>query len=336
MDEMVGILQRHARSNDMALFSPEVTISIWSTVERGQLLRQIILDYYLSYDNTTQIELHMDRYYPEFLKELGILALRTLHSREPRASSSTEIILDAENCAYHYHDPGCPKKSCTNTGGVSTQVVSSGSAHAQTYVVHNFIPIQTVFPSVLTSIRSLDVTEEVRIVINEWKPERTAAFVVPQELLTEKSEFFRTTCSKEVRLYDGPHIMIQDVDPEIFKAYLHWVYRGMVAVSSGFDGQPRSAAQAEPTIKELVELWLLADRFSDSKLRNSTMDALREVAGSIYKADADWTAAFPPSMTVRIWPSTTKGRALRRFVVDIYQSRVTIEILDQVRSSCHP
>lgn len=174
------------------------------------------------------------------------------------------------------------------------------------------------------------------IVINQDEPEDTASFAIPEALLVEKSEFFKAACRNGWKEAGSRIIVLPEVDVDAFYAYVHWIYYGAVAVSSGCRISLSSAAETEPTLNELVELWLLGDRLADTALRNRTMNVLRNIVYSIRSTEKDWAAAFTPDMIARIWSSTTKGRALRRFVVDIYESRITAASLNAVKDSFHP
>lgn len=73
-----------------------------------------------------------------------------------------------------------------------------------------------------------------------------------------------------------------------------------------------------PIITLLVDLWLLADRLSDSYLRTATIHKLITYiieASGLWKSDIE---VINPSLISTIYASTTPGRALRRVVVDYY------------------
>lgn len=174
------------------------------------------------------------------------------------------------------------------------------------------------------------------VVINPDESDHTATFTVPESLLVDKSEFFEAACRNEWKEATSRIIKIPDVDLDAFYAYMYWVYWEVVAITSDCRKTLRSAADSEPALNDLVELWLLADRFAETRLRDFTMDALRKVAHSIYSAEKDWTAAFTPAMTAHICSSTTGGRALRRFVVDVFESKVTEANLNGGKESFPP
>jgi len=117
------------------------------------------------------------------------------------------------------------------------------------------------------------------IIINEDEPEHTASYTVPETLLTEKSKFFEAACRNDWQEASTRIIKIPEVDTSAFKAYIHWIYKEKVAVSSQltFDGKYNTMAEARPTLHGLIQLWLLADRFADAQLRNLVTNAILHV-----------------------------------------------------------
>lgn len=184
--------------------------------------------------------------------------------------------------------------------------------------------------------RNFDLLKEVTLIINEDDPQHVATFAVPEHMLTEKSEFFEAACRNGWKEATTRVIRIPDVDNSAFHAYLYWVYRARVAVSPDPYIAPQSSAMATPTLDRLTELWLLADRFADTQLRNATMDALRGVTHSFHVVGDDWAAAFTPPTIARIWSATTRGRALRRYIVDVYAGSVTAPVFDPIKDAFPP
>lgn len=176
------------------------------------------------------------------------------------------------------------------------------------------------------------------IVINENDPQHVATFAVPEYILTEKSEFFKAACRNGWKEATTRIIRIPDVDPDAFYAYVHCIYRGESAIRSWSNISFLTTAGAEPTLTDLVQLWLVSDRLSNNWLRNRTIDTLVTIAKTFVAKNIinGWTMAFTPDMICHIWAATTCGRALRRFIVDVYESQVRVEELDRVRDKCHP
>lgn len=95
-------------------------------------------------------------------------------------------------------------------------------------------------------------------------------------LLTESSASFKAACSKNWMENEEQSriIKIAHVCPLAFKAYLFWIYKGDIAIDTSFrllfgtDQQDDNTVhKATEALQDLVELWLLADRFADTKLQ---------------------------------------------------------------------
>lgn len=178
----------------------------------------------------------------------------------------------------------------------------------------------------MPSISSL--SRERTIVINEDDPHTTATFTVPERLLTEHSTFFQSAC-RDASGEAATVIKLPQVDPDAFRAYLSWVHGGTLTFTINSDSQGASASDLYPISLALVKLWLLADRLTTTKLRNDTRQALHRVFASLDHTQGSPIEIFPPSITVLIWPATTKDRSLRNIAVDHYASKVPIPQIDK-------
>lgn len=96
-----------------------------------------------------------------------------------------------------------------------------------------------------------------------------------------------------------------------------------------------TAEKGAPMLNDYIELWLLADRSADTELRNSTINTLRDIVRGVKSDIIDWTTGFTLETTARIWSATTEGRALRRFVVDIFDSTDSTEAVYRFKDDWH-
>lgn len=71
-------------------------------------------------------------------------------------------------------------------------------------------------------------------------------------------------------------------------------------------------------LEHLTKLWLLADRFAHTKLRNEAMDDMLGVLGVIKAFNNECKATFIAIVITCIWSATTEGRPLQRLVCDCY------------------
>lgn len=81
-----------------------------------------------------------------------------------------------------------------------------------------------------------------------------------------------------------------------------------------------AADELSATFRDLVKLWLLGDRFADTKLRNVVVGHITSTIARLFIEDM--TEVFTPEIITSIWSATTTGRALRRLVLDSYASYV--------------
>ena len=93
--------------------------------------------------------------------------------------------------------------------------------------------------------------------------------------------------------------------------------------------------EARPVLDEIIKLWLLADRLMTAKLRNDAADAILRVLDILHE-ESDMEEVFSASTIALIWPATTKGRAIRRIVVDWYAYIVYHESIEAKIEHYHP
>lgn len=158
------------------------------------------------------------------------------------------------------------------------------------------------------------------MIINEDSPTRTAIFIIPEGLLIEHSEYFRAACDRKWKDGQSGVIKISDVEPDTFKDYVFWMYRERIGIGYSSPDQQEGfySHEAAPVLEDLTRLWLLADRFGDTKLRNECTDDILGVLGAIVIENDNCEDAFTPEMIAAIWLSMTEGRPLRHLVLDYY------------------
>ena len=162
-------------------------------------------------------------------------------------------------------------------------------------------------------------------------------------MLVEHSEFFKAACCNDWKEATSRVIKLPQIDADDFRAYLFWVHRREIAFDISLalpdqsEGSPRvSASEVYPTSLALAKLWLLADRLKTNKLGNDAIDSLLHVLEGAREMESDPMNIFPASTTVLIWSATTKGRSLRRLVIDYYASTVTASQVEKHIEECHP
>jgi hypothetical protein len=193
-------------------------------------------------------------------------------------------------------------------------------------------------PHVLTSSSNsvADFSKVVTVILNEEEPELTARFTIAESLLTESSEYSKAARRNHWKKASSRVVRIPDVDVGTFNSYLQWACRREITVQHELKKGYTSAQGAHGALEDLVKLWLLADRFADTQLRNLVIDTLHRVLNAIVPDEDDWIKGITLEMTVLIWTATTAGRALRRLVLDYYAWAADTSSLKAVKDKCHP
>lgn len=114
IDEMVNTA-RHEYVCAPTLFSPEITVLIWSATTARRSLHTLLIDLYLSRAYAGDVQDLIDKYHPEFLKELLVAALFNA-DHEHRECNSPFLILEEQPCYYHDHDDKFTMEDCLEGG----------------------------------------------------------------------------------------------------------------------------------------------------------------------------------------------------------------------------
>lgn len=167
---------------------------------------------------------------------------------------------------------------------------------------------------------------------NEDNPKLSQKFTVTQGFLTEHSAFFEAACRNGWEEATTRTIKLPDVDNGTFHAYLYWIHGEKIPFETDCDPNGNHCSflydhEANDTLIELIDLWLLADRLMTAKLRNAAADAILRVL-TIIHPESDMEDVFRASMIHQIWFATTQDRAIRRIVIDFYAFMVHPEIFE--------
>jgi hypothetical protein len=166
---------------------------------------------------------------------------------------------------------------------------------------------------------------------------------VPESLLTDKYEFFKAACRNEWKEATSRVIKLPDVDNDVFRSYLFWIYREKVAIRNGVYlevkdddvGLAELAQRGCAIHTSLARLWILADRLADVRLRNAVID---EMASGLNapSPEKDALQYFPPALTTLVWSNTTADRPLRRLALDYYNDCVWAHEVKHRLDEFHP
>lgn len=102
MDAIVILLKKYTSLKGRLLFSPGLTITIWSATTAGSALRRVALDYTLACADRDLVEAQRDGFHPGFIRD--ILSMTTSEPQLDRAlEQSSADSAKALPCFYHVH-----------------------------------------------------------------------------------------------------------------------------------------------------------------------------------------------------------------------------------------
>lgn len=128
-------------------------------------------------------------------------------------------------------------------------------------------------------------------------------FPVYEGLLKHYSSYFRNALKKEWRKGQPKLITMTKDDPEVFRAFFHWILSGKLYHKLNDDGTiPLS-------VRELLKIYLFGDMRGIPGLRNAVVDLLFQ------KNCQDWV--LPTRDLKYLFDNTREGDVLRKLFVDI-------------------
>jgi hypothetical protein len=128
-------------------------------------------------------------------------------------------------------------------------------------------------------------------------------FTIHEDVITQRSKLLRTARQQKKNWKKSKASMLKDEDPQVFSAYLHTVYFGVVSLKN------RIAEDAE-VARFLVDLYLLADKLLDPVTANMVIDEILSFF--------DRNIGPLSGVTPHVYASTADGSLLRMLVRDFY------------------
>ena len=145
--------------------------------------------------------------------------------------------------------------------------------------------------------------------------------IVHEHLLCEISGFFERSSrhnTSETPLSFSVRDYVSDIDWDTLMVFVKWVYFNELYDKVGLGEDP-------PNWDELLDLYLIADKWEIIVLKNLLVDVL---AGQ-FEEGYD----FPCYGTKKIWSNTAPGASLRRLWVDFYKFGISeTEFRDEMKS----
>lgn len=108
MDEMIDTARFDAKCS-FELFPPNLIALIWSATTPDRALLTLAIDYHISYVYIEDIQSAIDKYHPEFAKELLLVSLISNSADDWHLPCS---IVEERPCYYHHHGDKFMEQAC--------------------------------------------------------------------------------------------------------------------------------------------------------------------------------------------------------------------------------
>jgi hypothetical protein len=138
------------------------------------------------------------------------------------------------------------------------------------------------------------------------------SFMVHQDLICDKSRFFKAACSDHWREGQDRVVRLPNIDPIAFKAYCGWVYSGELPKNTCTPTS--SVGDKVDEQRLLVDLYILGDKLDDLQMRNQANSQLLD---TMHRQ----RMLCNPGTLKRVYASTPPGSLLRRMLVDVTLAR---------------
>lgn len=121
-------------------------------------------------------------------------------------------------------------------------------------------------------------------------------------------------------------VVLEDVDVDVFKIFVHWLYSGEVIAVDDEEILAREGEKKYGSTQHeaLVRLYVLADRLEVQTLRNAVMDEMNSLCSKLSRS--------PNANAVKIaYDETPENCELRRYMIDCYACTPDLEGLKRYR-----
>lgn len=149
-------------------------------------------------------------------------------------------------------------------------------------------------------------------------------FLVHTQYICKTSKFFAAACLNGWKEDRERTIHLPEVDPQLFQAYLHWIYTTEVDLDLP-EPYKEGYHRARDAQAKLLEFYILADFVKDVRLRNRIMQKFAESLDGCKRLPSleiyeDAFEQLPPCSP------------LRRMLVDVMMRRMRTEYFAQTAS----
>jgi hypothetical protein len=132
-------------------------------------------------------------------------------------------------------------------------------------------------------------------------------FVVHKAVITARTSAFRAAFDKEQKtVYDAPIIQLLNEEPETVGSVVYWLYHDSIYVPVDLWMKDNHMA----VFPMLAKLWVFADKYNISQLKNDAIDGIMEDYGV-----KGWK--FPFQIIQFIYENTPVGSKLRKLLIHL-------------------
>ncbi|QSZ32641.1 hypothetical protein DSL72_002220 [Monilinia vaccinii-corymbosi] len=146
--------------------------------------------------------------------------------------------------------------------------------------------------------------EIVTLLVGNDPESKASRFIVHKKLLCAASPVFEAACKPEWQGAEKDVIRLPEYQPEVIRAFVHWVYYDKYIYLSLKDFETRALADRPEGV--LVRLYFLGDKYQMPRLRNQMIDALTS-----YRLQEGGYALETLDYACK---NTAKGSALRSYL----------------------
>lgn len=149
------------------------------------------------------------------------------------------------------------------------------------------------------------------------------SYMVHEGVITNHSRFFRAACSGQFKEAQERVVCLPETDPKLFSAYLQHVYTDRVVIMAPEEAAADKAGTSQYI--KLSELYVLADKLDDLRLRNDIVDCTIQLEAAV--------KTLPSPAAIRIaYEEVPESCLLRKLMRDFYTCKAHGKWLQKSRS----
>jgi hypothetical protein len=169
----------------------------------------------------------------------------------------------------------------------------------------------------------------IQVVVGSGPP---YTFRVHEDMICQASPFFISAMSHAWKEARERIVILDEDEPETFKIYLHWLYRGTIPIRFGNPVEDEKLYHStSKTLKyihdvyaeqylEITRAYILGDKLGDGDFCDALIDVMSDAcAKATLDDEASGELCFPDRKIVNcIYHNTTESSKMRVLMVDVY------------------